>query len=132
MVILTALRKLLQDNGAVAGLATGGIHMTDVPQDSERPNVMLMLIEGSDDWSHDGPDGLHQDVIRIYSRGDNFQDALLLANAVRGVLNAYVASAATYGVTIQLAQHVNRAGDYQDAAKVYRQIDDYRAHYRLD
>lgn len=132
MIALTALRKLLQDNGTVASLATGGIHMIEVPQDSERPNVMLMTVSGQDDWSHDGPDGLFQHVVRIYSRGDTFQQAVQLADAVKDVLNAYVSATATYGVTFQLVQHINTTGDYQDAAKVFRQIDDYRAHYRLD
>jgi hypothetical protein len=131
MKILTAIRKILQDDSGVAGLATGGVHIIEVAQNSRRPNVMLMQISGNDDVMHDGADGLHQDAIRIYCRGDTVEQASLLSDAVAAVLHTYVSPAAVYGVTIQLAHKVNSNGDFQDDAKVFRQIEDYRVHYRV-
>lgn len=130
MKILTVLRKKLQDTSAVTTLAGGGIHMNEVPQNAERPNLMLMLVSGSDGWTHQGPDGLHQDIVRIYSRGDEMQDAGTLADAVITALNGWAGT--YYGAAVALVQHVNRTGDYQDAAKVHRQIDDFRVTYRTD
>lgn len=129
MNILTVLRKRLQDSAGVTSIATGGIYMNNVEQASGRPNVMLMLVSGSDEWTHQGPDGLHQDVVRIYSRSDDMEGVGTLAAAINAALNGW--SGAYYGVSVALTQHINRAGDYQDAAKVYRQIDDYRVTYRL-
>lgn len=130
MIVLTAIRKKLQDTSAVTTLATGGIYMVEVPQNASRPNIMLMSISGSDDWSHQGPDGLYQDIVRIYSRGDSFEDAVRTAAAVKAALNGWIGT--NYGVAVKLTQHVNTTGDYQDAAKVFRQIDDFRVTYRLD
>lgn len=130
MIVLTALRKVLQDEAAVVALAVGGIHLTEVAQDSLRPNINLMLISGSDDWSHDGNDGLYQELVRIYSRGDTFGEARTTAAAIKAVLNGYTGT--EYGVYVKLTQLINSNGDYQDGAKVFRQIDDYRVSYRLD
>lgn len=132
MLVLTAIRKILKDDSAVAGILASDIYFMNVAQDAKRPNAMLLPVSGNDDLSHQGPDGLRQDVIRIYCRGDTFQQAESLARAIRGVLHAYVSPAPVYGVTIKLAHHVMTAGDYQDNAEVFRQIEDYRVHYRLD
>ncbi len=130
MLVLTAIRKILQDDSSIAGAATGGIHMVDVPADSERPNIMIMLISDADGWTHQGPDGLQQGIARIYSRGDTLEQAVTLGKTIKTVLNGYVSTADIYGLSIELLQHSNSNGDYQDAAKVYRQIDDYRFTYR--
>ena len=130
MQVLTAIRSILLGESTVAGTATGGVHMLDVSQDSKRPNVMLMTVSGAEGWTQTGPDGLHQDLVRIYSRGDTLEEALTMSDAIYNAFNGYVAAAAVYGVTIKLAQRVNQTGDYQDGAKVYRQIDDYRVTYR--
>jgi hypothetical protein len=132
MIVLTALRKVLQDDAQVSGYATGGIYFLEVAQDAARPNVMLMTMTGSDDWTHQGPDNLNQDVVRIYSRGDSAEQAIVLAERVRTAINGYVEAAARYGIAIDLVQHINTTGDYQDGAKVFRQIDDYRVTYRRD
>lgn len=131
MKVLSAIRAALQADSTITTLASGGVHIIDVPEDSKRPNLMLMVVAGADDWTHQGADGLHQDVVRVYSRGDTQADAINLAIASQAVLNGLITSA-HYGVSIQLTQHVNTIGDKQDDAKVYRQIDDYRVHYRLD
>lgn len=132
MEVLTALRQILLTNTNTAGAASGGIFLVQVGQNAARPNLMLMLVSGDDDWTHQGPDGLFQQIVRIYSRGDTVQEASELASAVREVLNGYVSASSTYGVSIKLAQRTNSTGDYQDGAEVYRQIDDYRVTYRLD
>lgn len=132
MIVLTALRKVMQGVPGLTGYATGGIHFLEVPQSASRPNVMLMTVAGGDDWHHQGPDGLHQDMVRIYSRGDTFEQAATLADRVRRGINGFVGEAGIYGVTFDLIQHVNETGDYQDGAKVFRQIDDYRVTYRRD
>lgn len=130
MIVLTALRGALKADTSVSAAAAGGIHLLDIPQDSVRPNIMLMTVTGSDDWTHSGADGLHRDIVRIYSRGDTVQSAIELALLARAALNGLITSA-YYGVSIQLTQHINTTGDYQDGAEVFRQIDDYRVQYRL-
>lgn len=130
MQVLSSLRAVLKASSTVTTAAPGGVHILDIPEDSVRPNIMLMTVSGADDWTHQGPDGLHQDLVRIYFRGDTQAGAIASAKAARAVLNGLITSA-YYGVSIQLTQHVNTNGDYQDDAKVFRQIDDYRVHYRI-
>lgn len=130
MKVLSAIRAALQADSTVSALATGGVHILTAPEDSSRPNIVMMTISGADDWTHQGADGLHQDIVRFYFRGDTQADAINLAIAAESVLNGLITSA-HYSVSIQLMQHANTTGDYQDDAKVYRQIDDYRVHYRL-
>jgi hypothetical protein len=126
---LSAIRDVLKNDADVASYATGGIFFLQVDQGAERPNVMLMTVSGADDWTHQGPDGLHQDLIRIYSRADTYQHATELARRVRAALNGYIGS--KFGIDVQLTQFLNTTGDYQDAAKIYRQIEDFRVTYRL-
>lgn len=126
---LTALRNVLANDADVAAYATGGIHFNQVQQGAKRPNVMLMTVSGADDWTHQGPDGLYQNLVRVYSRGDTYEQASTLAAHVRDALNGYIGS--VYGIDVKLTQMVNTTGDYQDAAKIYRQIEDYRVTYRL-
>lgn len=131
MKVLSALRAALLADSAVLAAAVGGVHILEVAENSQRPNIMLLPVSGSDGWSHQGADGLHQDLVRIYFRGANQADAINLAQDARSVLNGLITNA-FYSVDIKLTQHVNTFGDYQDGAKIFRQIDDYRVHYRLD
>lgn len=128
MIILTVLRARLLEIPAVVAAVPGGIHLVDVAQNSRRPNLALTLISGADDWTHQGPDGLNQDIVRIFSRGDTFEQAAKSGRLVKSALNGWTGS--LFDVSVQLVQHTNRTGDYQDAAKVFRQIDDFRVTYR--
>lgn len=128
MEILTALKKVIEADAGVDLKRNGSVWLNTVNQDDDRPNVMLMLVGGGQDYSHQGPTGLYSQLVRIYSYGRTAQEAGELGRAISDLLRTYQGT--EYGHTVSLCMHTNTNGDYQDDAKVHRQMDDYDVHYR--
>lgn len=127
MEILTVFKKILGDNVAVTAKRRGGIYLNEAEQDSERPNVVLLLVSGGEGYTHMGPDNLHDDLVRVYCRGETAQQAGELGTAVEMALKRW--TGVLFGHEVQLIQHLNRNSDYDSGAKIYRQITDFRAFY---
>ncbi len=128
MEILTVIKKIIIDDAAAGAAAVGGVHLYRIPQNSERPNVVLDLIGGSDSLTQQGPANFHDDRIRIACRGDTDEQAIVLARKVHDALHN--GTAAEYGITVTRIFHIFRTGDYDDKADTYRQFDDYRIFYQ--
>lgn len=128
MEILTVVKSVLENAAAVTAKRTGGIWINQVGQNEPRPNLMLMLVSGGQDYTHQGPTQFFDALVRIYARGDTDREAAQLGRTVQDTLENWTGT--VYGHTVSLCQHINTNGDYQDAAKVYRQIDDFRLFYR--
>lgn len=128
MLVLTAIKKMIQDDTAANDLAVGGVHLFRAPQNGDRPNVVLGVIGGTDEWTQQGPMNFISGVIRVYQRGDTDRAAIELREAIYAVLQD--GAGAEYGITIDRIFHVNQTGDYQDDAEIYRIIDDYRVKFR--
>ena len=129
MEILTVLKKMLVDDVNVSAAAIGGIHIFAAPQNSDRPNVVLMLTGGTDDFTQQGPMNFNEDRVRVYSRGNSDRETAELGRKVYNVLQN--ATALEYDITVKRIFHIFRTGDYDEKAKVFRQIDDYRVFYSL-
>ena len=129
MKILPVIRTLLRNTPAVVAKCPGGIFINEVPKDSTRPNVQLMLVSGLEEFTHSGPSGLVEDRVRIWSRGRTDQQAGELGEAISTALNGWLGEQS--GLRIQLIRKVMTVSDYQEAAGVHRQIDDYAVHWGL-
>ena len=128
MEILTVIRKIINDDAPASLAAVGGVHLYRIPQNSERPNVVLDLIGGSDSLTQQGPANFNDDRIRIACRGNTDEQAIVLAKKVHDVLQN--GTATEYGITVTRIFHIFRTGDYDEKAGVYRQFDDYRIFYK--
>ena len=129
MQILTVLKKMLADDVDVSTAAVGGIHIFVAPQDSNRPNVVLMLIGGRDEFTQQGPMNFHDARVRVYSRGNNDQETAELGRKAYNVLQ--YGTALEYAITVKRIYHIFQTGDYDEKAKIFRQIDDFRVFYSL-
>ncbi len=127
MIILKELKALLEAEASVADQATGGVHLFKVPQDAQQPNATLMLISGGEEYTHSGPDGLQEALIRIYSRGATPAGAITTGEAIRNYLREFKGTTGT--LNVQGCFHLNTNGDHTDDFSVFRQIDDFRFHY---
>ena len=127
MEILKALKLIMVgDTGYQAAVTS--TYIAALPMEAEHPSVTLHLVTGSDEFTHDGPTGLQQDLVRIYSRGTSDKECAAAARVVHALLQGYVGT--VDGHQIQLIQHRNRNTDHDEQSDIYRQIDDYRVHYR--
>lgn len=127
MIILPELREfLLADSGVQA--ASTGVNIGRAPAEAAKPNLVLTLFNGSEGYTHDGPDGLEEDLVRIFCRANTPEKASELAEAVKTAIG----SLQNQVVGTRLVQgcfHINHNGDYTDDFSVFRQIDDYRIHH---
>lgn len=127
MEILKAVKAIMVGDTDYQAAVTS-TYIGAMPIEPVHPSVTLHLVTGTDDFTHDGPSGLEQDLIRIYSRGTSDKECSQVARAVHTLLQGYVGT--VDGHAIQLIQHRNRNTSHDEQADVYRQIDDYRVHYR--
>lgn len=128
MKILTLVKSVLESDTTVAGLLSGRVWIQRVDENDARPNILLRLMEDADEWSHDGPDGLQDAHLEVHSRGDADSEAGNTGSAVKAALNEYTGSA--YGMTVHFLQHFNTRAEYDDARKVFVQVDEFRVVYR--
>lgn len=129
MKILPVIRSLLDANPAVTAKRTGGVFINAVPEGEARPNVQIMLVSGLEEFTHQGPSGLVHDRVRIWSRGNTDREAGELGAAVADALNGWRGLSA--GISVQLIRKTMTVSDYQEAAKVHRQIDDFEVAWGL-
>lgn len=130
MKILPVVRSILLAASGVTAKRVGGILINAMPgPDEPRPNVTLQLVSELEEFTHQGPSGLVHDRVRIWSRGNTPQQAGELGDAVRATLNGWQGTQS--GISVQLIMRTMSTSDYQEAAKVHRQIDDYDVHWGL-
>jgi len=127
MKILSAIKTRLKGSTEVAALATGGIYLTVVSQSSNRPSILLELVESGQDYSHQGPVGLIDAHVRVTARADTDEAAARLGDAVSGVLRNFVG--VEEGCVVQLCAQFNSASGYEPQAKVFTYLTEYTVHY---
>ena len=128
MKILTLVKSVLAADTAVTGLRDGGIFLKRVDQNEPRPNILLDMPEKNDDWTHQGPTGLFDAHLVVHSRGDTDSQAGLLGEAVEAALNDYTGT--VYGMTVSQCRHINTMADYDDTAKVFVHVSEFRIVFR--
>ena len=126
MELLKALNDLLE-SGATYRAVRDQTYIAGLPVNPELPCVLLELTSGSDGFTHQGPHGLNDDLVRVYSIGRSARSVSDLASAVHQALQGY--SGTVNSLAIQLVQHQNRNSDYGETGDTYRQIDSYRVQY---
>lgn len=126
MSIIVSVKDILLADTDFAALAPT-IYLLASPLNPAMPNVTIHFVSGSDDMTHSGPDGLHVDMLRLFSKSKTDKQTIQIAKAARKALNAYRGT--VRGNAIQLITHRNRNSDHDTEAGIYRQIDDYRVHY---
>lgn len=130
MKAMTVIRGALRADSAAMAVLVGDIHLGEVDDGALRPHAVLEQIGGSDGLIQSGPDGFYRPVVRVYIRADNEADRATAGEHVHRVLHGF--SGTYYGAVVQLIHRTSSNSDYQDQAKVYRQIDDYRVTYTLE
>lgn len=130
MKAMTAIRGALRADAAAMAVIVGDIHLDQAPDGAALPHVVLEQIGGSDGMVQSGPDGLHRPVVRIYIRAYTTSERSTAAGHVHRVLHGH--SGTYYGAVVQLIHRTSSNSDYQEPARVYRQIDDYRVTFTLE
>lgn len=130
MKAMTAIRAALRADAAAMAVLVGDVHLDQADDGALRPNVVLEQIGGSDGLVQSGPDGFYRPVVRAYIRADSASARASAAEHVHRVLHGH--SGTYYGAVVQLIHRTSSNSDYQDLAKVYRQIDDYRVNFTLE
>lgn len=130
MQILVCIKSFLRSSPSVQSKLGGGIWNNEADQADPLPNIVMMLMGGGDEITHQGPDGLMRQTIRIYSRGKTDAEAAELAEAVR--LQLHGARFSTSTISVQLCQRTNGTSDFNAEAKVQRQIDSYMVAWRYN
>jgi len=123
MKALSIVRQILLASAAVTAKRSGGVHINAVPQNEPIPNVQLVLASGLEEFTHSGPSGLIEDVVRIWCRGTTPKEAAELGAAVHAALQGYAGT--VDGANVQLIRRVMSTSDYQDGAKLHRAITDF-------
>ncbi|WP_306049182.1 tail completion protein gp17 [Oceaniradius stylonematis] len=125
MDLLKALYDLLESGAAYQTLRRQ-TYVEGLPVNPILPCVLLKLTSGTDGFTHQGPHGLSDDLVRVYSIALSANEAAGLARAVHNALQGYAGDVGN--VSIQLIQHQSRNSDYGETGDTYRQIDSYRVH----
>ena len=126
MSIVVSVKDILLANADFAALAPT-IYLFGSPLNPDMPNVTIYVVSGSDDMTHSGPDGLNVDMVRLFIKSKTDKQTIQIAKAARKALSAYRGT--VRGNAIQLITHRNRNTPDETETGIYRQIDDYRAHY---
>lgn len=127
MLILVAYQNVLAAAPSVATLAGNRIFIGRVDQSTARPNVLLEMPEAGQDYSHSGPVGLFDAHVRITARADTDQTAFLLGEAIARALQGWTGTA--LGCAVQMTEHFNTMGGYDEGAKVFTQTEEFTAHF---
>lgn len=129
MIILKAIRAILQAHAGVIAKRAGGVHINAAPEGDAMPNVVLQLVSDLEAFTHAGPTGLIEDRVRIWARARSASEAGDLAAAINAALQNHAGEAC--GCAIQLCARAMQASDYQDGAQVHRCILDFNVVWRL-
>lgn len=127
MLILTAYKSVLVATPAVNNIVAGRIYIGRVDQNIIRPNVLLQMPESGQEYSHSGPTGLFDAHVRIIARADTDVAAFTLGEAIARTLQNWRGTA--MGCAVQMTEHFNSIGDYDEAAKVFMQVEEFTAHF---
>lgn len=119
--------QVLKTDAAVTAARSGPIAINAIPEAQSAPNIQLQQVSGIEEFTHQGPSGLVEDRVRIWSRGKTAKDAAELGQAVHDALQGYTGT--VDGTTVQLVRRVMLTSDYQEAANVHRHIADYELHW---
>lgn len=130
MLILTVYKKILQDDAGITALCPGGVHIGNIRQGANRPNILLEMPEEGEEYSHSGPSGLLDAHLKVTCRGDTDKSAALLGDAVMTLLKTWKGT--EYSHTVQLTEKFKAEYKYDDSAKVHHHISEYTSFYRRD
>lgn len=124
MEVLTAIKAMLERNEAVIAAMKGSVWLNHQGmQDEELPNIVLTLMGGSDNWTHQGPTGLLRQTIRVMYRAKTDVEVVRLSKAGSNALNGR--SGIYYDMTILQCMRTQQTSDFNDLAQIQRQIDSY-------
>jgi len=111
----------------VTALVGTRIYPKLLPQAPAYPSIVLHLISGGTDHTHDGPDGIAEIRYQIDCLGTTLQSATAAAEAVRAALDGYQGMmAGSGGVLVDSAFLVDSRDDYDDEMRVFVQGRDYQ------
>lgn len=128
MKILRTLQLFCRNQGALTSICNG-FHIMKVPDGASMPNVVLRLIRSGEEYSHQGPDGLVESYVRIFSRANDPERANLIGSTASEILKVFTGD--MEGTAIQGLFHINTTGDESDDHAIFRQIDDYRIWHEI-
>jgi hypothetical protein len=127
MESLPLIRTILLAAADVTAKRSGDLYLNGAPEGAALPNVVLMSVGGGEGMSHDGPDGLLHERVRIWARAATPKAAGELCIAIDKALHGY--SGTVSGAAVRLVEKVMTTSDFDDKATVQRAIIDFRIHW---
>lgn len=127
MLILSAYKSVLLATPAVNGIVLGRIYISRVDQNAPRPNVLMEMPESGQEYSHSGPAGLFEAHVKITARADTDQASFTLGESIARALQNWTGTA--MNCKVQMTEHFNSMGGYDDTAKVFKQVEEFTAFY---
>lgn len=128
MMILGAYKTVLLAAPSVVARAGSRIYISRVPQSAQRPNILLRLGGAGEDFTHQGPTGLRDAEIIVHSRGRTDEEAIVLGDAVRSVLQGWTGTA--WNHWINLTEANDETDDYGDQQEVFVHVASYTSYFR--
>lgn len=127
MIILACYKSTLAATSAVNTIVSGRIYIGRVDQDALRPNILMEMPESGQEYTHSGPSGLFEAHVKITARADTDQAAFTLGEAIARALQNWTGTA--LNCKVQMTEHFNSMGGYDDAAKVFTQVEEFTSFF---
>jgi hypothetical protein len=126
MTIQDELFTRLKDDAGVSAIVGTGIYPVRLPQNKSTPALVYTQISGPRLHDLGGASDRAMPRFQVDCWADTAAAAKSLADAVRASLNGFNGTLTTIKATIRLD---NEQEDYDDGAKLYRVIQDYRLNH---
>lgn len=125
MTIETEIRARLASDGAVAGLIGGRIYPLKLPQQPTYPALTYNRVSGPRLHDLQGSARRAMPRITINSWAEDYDVALVLAQAVRLCLDGFIGRLTTLQATIRIENEIDLFEDEAGTGGVYRILQDY-------
>ena len=131
-VFADAIFKILDDDVALTASVTEGIHLVKAPQGTGNPSIVIQ-IQSKDPTNTKG--GIAAEVELVYVQIDVYTDTYrpgqVIAEEVKTALNRYTGTPAGTGIEIDTVLFENQSDFFDDLAKSFRVMQDYRVRQKI-
>lgn len=128
MEILVLYRKLLLEDAAIAAIVDNRIYVDQVPQNTQKPNILLEMPDQGQDYTHSGPSGLIDAHLKVTCRADDAQGAATLGRLVVDLLEVWTGN--RDGHEVDLTEHFKTSSMFHDKDKVFTHMSEYTSFFR--
>ncbi|MEM7303405.1 MAG: hypothetical protein AAF468_20180 [Pseudomonadota bacterium] len=125
---LVAVRSILRADATVNSIVSDRIWINEAVQNAETTSIVIRLISGSSEYTHQGNEDYPRDIARVFCRSKDLETLNDLSHATKSALDGYAGT--VDGVVVDRIFQRNRNGDYDDRTEIKRVIQDFEVRWR--